>query len=259
VDVWAYAVGTANLASTPVYAYVGWRLMQRPMPYAARLPAAQFSIWWIGLGVASLITGLEGIGGGLGILGFPSAFTAYFLTLLVDAALLWGLVGYLAYIYTGKYHLLELSLFYAAFYVAAVDYVIGREPYAVVLSAGVPTLLYHFGDSGPVFGFVAFGLLVPEFVGLVLYLSLIRRTTDRTRRYRIGMVSVSLWSYFLLAFVGTPSSIAAAEAWNLLKAILDVVSALVALVAFFPPAPLRRWLRVDAVPGGSESGAGVAG
>jgi hypothetical protein len=258
VDVWIYAIGTASLASTPVYAYVGWRLWQRPMPYSARLPAAQFSIWWLALGVGSLIAGIEGLAGGLGVLGFPTGFTAYLLTVLVDTAALWGLVGYLVYIYTGKYHLLALGAFYAAFYICALDYVIGNEPYAVVFSAGIPTILYHLRNtSGPLFAFVAFGLVVPELVGAGLYVSLLRKTTDRTRRYRIAMVGVSVWMYFLLAFVGTPSSLVAAEVWNLVRAILDVVAAVVALVAFFPPEPLRRWLRVEAVPGGSEGTAGV--
>jgi hypothetical protein len=258
LDIWAYAIGTANLGATPVYAYVGQRLLQRPVPNAARLPAVQFSLWWVGLGVGSLISGLEGVAAGMGWLAFPAAYTAYLLSLLVDTALLWGLVGYLLYIYTGKYHLFELSAFYAVFYVAAIYYVIGREPYAVVLSAGIPTILYHLNSSGPVFGFVAFGLLVPEIVASILYLSLLRRTTDRTRRYRIAMVSVSLWMYFVLAFAGSPSSIPAAETFGLVKALLEVVAALVSLFAFFPPELLQRWLRVEAVPVTERGSQGAA-
>jgi hypothetical protein len=244
---WLFAAGVANIAATPVYGYVGLRLYQRPVPDRARLPSAQFALWWWGLGWTGFIAGLEALLFSIGALTFPLAFTLYLLTVLGDCIILWGLVGYLLYLYTGKYHLLELSAFYAAFYVTVLFWVISSAPESVVLTGGRPALVYAHQLGGPVLYAVLLGLVFPELIASLLYISLFRRTKDRTLRYRIAVVSAALLLYFG-AGLFTPSGSGGAEAWNLLTALLEVGSAVLALFAFFPPEPLRRLLGVSAVP-----------
>ena len=249
MDPWAAAAGSADLVSAPVFGFVAWRMFRRPVPERARLPASQFSLWWAAVGAGALVTGVEGVAGAVGALSFAAAYSAYLVTLLVDAVALWGLVSYLVYIYFGKYHLVELSGFYALFYVAALYYTIARHPYAVYLPAGVPTLEYSYPNAGVVFGFVVLALLIPEILGVVLYVSLLRRTTERTPRYRIVVVSASLVLYFGLAFFAPPASLVPANVWTLGKAMLDVFAAGLAFAAYFPPVWVQRRLGVEPVPG----------
>jgi hypothetical protein len=247
MDPWASAAGATNLLSTPVYGYVAWRLYKRPVPREAQLPAIQFSAWWIAIAVGAGITGIEGILGASGALTLPLALTAYILTLLIDSVALWGLVAYLLYIYTGRGQVLLLSAFYGAFYLAALYYTVARHAIGVTEVAGVPTLVYANGNSGPVFAFVVLALIVPEVVAVILYASLLRQTTERTLRYRITLVTVALVLYFGLAFFGPPSTWVYADAWTLVKAGLDVFGAIIVLLAYFPPSAVRARLRVGRI------------
>jgi hypothetical protein len=242
-DGWLLATGIADLAATPVYGYVGFRLYQRPVPTPARLPATQFSIWWWGIGVTAAIGGVEGTLASIGALHLTLGLTFYLLTVLVDAVTLWGLVGYLVYLYTGRYHLVALSAFYAAFYVVTLYWIIAGGPSGISLASGTPAVTESHALGGVIVAFVLFGLLGPELVAMVLYASLLRKVSDRTLRYRIAVVTVSLLLFFLVAFIpgaGGPRAF--------VEALFDVLSAIVAFVAFFPPAALQRALGVSAVP-----------
>jgi hypothetical protein len=246
-DLWAGVAGATSLLSAPVYGYVAWRLYRRPVPAEARLPAAQFSAWWLAFGVGAAITGVEGVLGAAGRLSLPLAMTAYVLSLLVDSVALWGLVAYLVYIYTGRSRVVLLSAFYATFYVAALFYTVARHPIGVTEPGGVPTLVYAYGSSGVIFAFVVVGLVVPELVGIILYASLLRRTTERTLRYRIALVTTGLVLFFVPAFFSPPGAWVSADVWTVVKAGLDVAGALVVLLAYFPPTAIRRRFRVGRV------------
>jgi hypothetical protein len=233
-------VGLVDVAVAAAYGYVGNRLLRRPVPQAARLAAYQFSLWWYALGASTAISGLEGILVAAGGLTFPLALTLYLITLLLDCVFLWGLVGYLTYIYTGRHHLVPLSTFYAALYVAALYFVIAQAPYGVVIRQGLPTLHFASSASPALLGFVVFGILVPELAGIVLYLSLYFKTTNRTQRFRIGFVGLGILLWFGLAFITLPATLVNPVAWTIGKAILGGVAALIVLAAYLPPAWLRR-------------------
>jgi hypothetical protein len=229
----------ANVLGAFVYAYVGLRLYGRPVSPAARLAVAQFSVWWLGLGVSSALGAFEALLAYAGLLSLAAAFTLLLLVVLLDVVLLWGLVGFLVYVYTGRYHLLELGIFYAAFYVAALYYEILSAPYAVTVVAGVPTLSVLKVSNPILVGFVIIGLIVPELAAAIFYVSLLRRTRDRIQRYRIALVSSSLFLWFAVnVFVPTSTG-----TWTVAKDLLNVVPALLALIAYFPPESIRRRLR----------------
>lgn len=257
MDAWLFAGGVTNLLVTPIYAYVGARLYERSVSSRARLPSTQFAVWWWGLGGLGVIAGVEAILYSVGWLTFALGFTLYLLTVLGDCLILWGLVGYLLYLYTGKYHLLEVSAFYAAFYTTALYWVISSGPNGVALSAAGPVMTYAHPLGGPVFAAVILGLVFPEVIAGLLYFSLIRRTQDRTLRYRIAMVSAALFVFFGAASYTPPPGVGY-EVWSLVKALLDASSALLALFAYFPPEALRRTFRVSAVPREEPRGEAIA-
>ncbi|HEV8050553.1 MAG TPA: hypothetical protein VGP88_08165 [Thermoplasmata archaeon] len=251
-DLWLAATGVANLAATPVYAYVGARLYERRVPSPARLPAAQFSIWWWGLGATGAITGAEGLVAAVGTLQLALGLTMYLVTVLADCVILWGLVGYLLYLYTGRNYLVPLSAFYAVFYVVTLYWILASGPSSISVASGKPIVVYAHVVGGPILAFVLLGLIVPELIAVVLYASLIRRTTDRTLRYRIAFVSAAIGLFFLFGFFAPTGSV-----WALVTAVVDAVSAVLALIAFFPPSAVQRVLRVRPVDTEDESGEGV--
>jgi hypothetical protein len=251
-DGWLLAAGLTNLLATPVYLYVGTRLYERPVPSAARLPAAQFSIWWWGIGVSGAIGGIEGILAAFGALQFALGLTLYLVTILGACVFLWGLVGYLLYLYTGRNYLLVLSGFYALFYVITLYWIVASVPNAISVASGSPTVTFAHMLGGPIIFVVVFGLVVPELAAIVLYASLLRRTTERTLRYRIAVVSAALALFFAVGFF-TPSG----AAWTLVRAVLEAVSALLALIAYFPPGRVQRALGVEAVAHDEPSREGV--
>ncbi len=241
MDPWTILLALIEFGVAGIYAYIAEQVGGRPVGTAARLAAYQFGIWWYGLAAASATSGVEAALVASGALNFPGAITLYLLTVLVDCALLWGLVSYLAYIYTGKNHLLPLSAFYGAFYLAVLYYVFSLDPDGFVVQGGLPALAYaRKSVGGPLEWFVVFGLIVPEFVAVLLYLSLYRKTTDRTQRYRIGLVSTGISLWFIIDVISSPSASIAPVAWTIAKGLLAAVSGLIVLAAYRPPELFRR-------------------
>ncbi|MCI4337470.1 MAG: hypothetical protein L3K17_09865 [Thermoplasmata archaeon] len=235
-DPWNEAVGVTSVFSAAAYAYVAYRLSQRQVAPAAVLASRQFTLWWAGLSGTAVLGGAAVLLATLGWLTLPVAETAEFVIVLLDCAILWGLVGYLTYVYTGRYYLVPLSAFYAVFYVAVLYFEISEVPIGAHIQAGSLTLTYaHPVVLGPLVDFVVFGLLVPEFAGAFAYLSLLRSTRDPAQRYRITLVSLSILLWFSAALF-IPSSPAS---WGLVKGLLEAGSALLTLAAYSPP----HWVR----------------
>jgi hypothetical protein len=259
VNDWSLAAGLVAFGTVPVYLYVGDRLRRRPVPDRARLPSLQFTVWWWGLAASSALGGIGEILWAFRSLTLPLDLTLEILSVLVGVAFLWGLVGYLTYLYTGTYHLIGWTVFYAAFFVAVVYYEFALVPIGVTAMAGVPTLVdaRSAASLGLLTVFVVFSLLVPEFAGIVLYASLLRRTRDRTLRYRIAFVSLGLAIFLGSDIAPSPTPLVPAVAWTLVKAVIEVGASLIVLVAYFPPARLQRALRIepmDAIDGRAPEG-----
>lgn len=234
MDLWLVAGGLTSLLGSSVYAYVGRRLAARPVPVEARFARTQFSVWWYGLAASGIVTGLAALVAAEGGLTLPLALTDYFVMLVVDVALLWGLVGYLTYVYTGRYHLLEISGFYALFYVGLLYFVFVQVPTSASIEAGAVIIHYQYGPPPLLAAFVVLALLLPEFIGTFLYLSLYRRTGDPTRRFRILLVGASLVLWFSTALF-VPST---APFWGVVKGGIETLAALLSLAAYWPP---RSW------------------
>ncbi len=225
-----------GFAVAGVYLYVGTRLAERPVRPTARLASLQLALWWGGLGVSGVLAALELSFAVANLLPVALAATLYLLAVLVDVAFLWGLVGFLVYVYTGKYHLVELTAVYSVFYAMILYFVFVQQPISVHFVAGAPALVY--ARTAPLWleAPIVLILLGPELVGAVLYLSLFRRTRDHDQRVRILLVGggILLWLLIDLFF---PSS---SGALVLAKNVVQVVPGLMSFAAFYPPEWLRR-------------------
>jgi hypothetical protein len=231
-----------------VYSFFGYRLFRRPVSEESRLASAQFAVFWAGIGVTIMIQGAEVALAAFNDLPFALALSLRLMTALVTCAFLWGLVGFLTYVYTGRYHLLELSVFYGSFFFIIMYWILAQEPFSVVISAGVPRLLGHGLPSAWLSGAVTIGDVVPVVVGAALYLSLYGRTVDPAQRLRICMVgaSILLWLALEEWFPGTTTELL------LTKHLLQLIPGLMSFVAFFPPAWVRRLLQSSTPLGGDD-------
>ncbi len=241
-------VGVSFLVAA-VYLYFAYRLSQRNVAPAARLASNQFALWWGGIGITGAISGVEVALAAAGVITLPEAQTIYFLSVLIDCAFLWGLVGFLIFVYTGRYHLFELTAFYAWFYITVLYFVFARVPSGVSYSAGSVSLVYSVPAVPALELVIVLGLIVPEILGAILYLSLARRSpAGSAQRLRIWLVGGGILLWFAID-VFVPSSTAG---WAIVRTILELVPGAMSLIAFYPPSWGPARLRAVVADRGTE-------
>jgi hypothetical protein len=247
VDNEAILSGVVTLAIVVVYGYLGWRLIQRRVSDEARLPATQFGLFWIGLAAVSLVTGVESLGAAFYPPNLALVVTGLYLQLLLICLLLWGLLGYLIYLFLGRHYLAPLTALYTVSYVLLLYAVVAADPSTVTLSSGVVSA----GFANPVGGYLAallfVVLIVPELAGALLYFTLFFRTRDRTVRFRVTLVSWSLFLWFGLTSLHFERLVGGGLASQLASSALGAVAAVAIFVAYYPPPSVRSWLGVQAV------------
>jgi len=232
----AGATVVISLGVAAVYLFVGRRIAEREVSRNARLASYQLALWWGGLGVSGVLGSVELALALANAYPFALALTLSLVGYLLAVAFLWGLVGFLVFVYTGRYHLIELTTLYGAFYVMIVYYYLAQAPYAVGFHAGAPTLLYAqpglFWLAVP----IVLILLGPVIVGGILYLSLLRRTHDRGTRSRIWLVGGGILLWFAIDLFIPDSS----GSWSLVRSVIQVLPGMMSLIAFYPPAWAQR-------------------
>jgi hypothetical protein len=221
--------------SALIYSFLGWRLSRRSVSVPSRLPAAQFAAFWLGLAALTAVVGLESLAAAFVLPSLAVAVTILYLEILVLCVVLWGLLGYLLYLFTGRSFLGPLSVAYGAVYVVLLYLVTTSDPTGVFVRLG--TVMIEFGGSvGSDFGILLLvALILPEFVGALLYFSLVFRTPDRTVRYRVSLVSGSLIIWFGLAPLNISSLLGGGLLADLLSRSVGTFAGLVTLLAYYPP------------------------
>jgi hypothetical protein len=230
------AILLVSLGAAAVYLYVGKRLFERVVATSARLASIQLALFWGGLGVTILLDALEdalALGNSFPV---PLALTFVIVADLVAVIALWGLVSFLTYVYTGRYHLFEWGAIYVAFFVMAIYYTLARDPSGVAFAMGAPTIVYSAAAIKWLEAVIVVILVGPELVGAILYLSLLRRTKVQEQRSRIWLVGggILLWMGLDLFL---PASSGGAI---LLGRVLEVIPGVMTLVAFYPPTWAQR-------------------
>jgi hypothetical protein len=240
-----FVTALTAIAIAYVYCFVGYRLFQRPVSMEARLASAQFSTFWYAIGVTAALIAFESLLAAAGVLSLSIAVTVGLVSVLIDCVFLWAIVDFLVYVYSGRYHLRLVTGFYCLFYFLALYYTILEHPYAVVIRAGVPSLSETSVGMPALELVVVVGLLFPEFIAAILYLSLLRRTQDRSQRFRITVVGLSIIAWFGLEFFFPSSTTGETFA----RSLLELIPAFLTLMAYLPPEWMRRRFRITGVPG----------
>jgi hypothetical protein len=256
IDSAAIIVAFLSLVSAAVFVFLGWRLSQRVVARSARLPLAQFATFWFGL---ALTTGFGGFESAWAVFGTPPlgvVVTILYLELLLISILLWGLLSYLVYIFTGRQYLVALSVLYAAVYVTLLYLIAAAEPQSVTVSLGTVGVTYESAIAGPaVLGVVAL-ILLPEILASLAYFSLYFRTKDRTIRFRVTLVGWGLFLWFSSGLLGLGTTVDPGLAGIVLQHLIALAVAVLIFIAFFPPGLLRERYRISGVDERGE-GAGL--
>jgi hypothetical protein len=243
----ALVVGVASFLEVAVYLYIGVRLYHRPVTAETRVPALQFSLFWVGLAASTTLGGIESL---IAVFRTPPlalAVTFEYYDIVIVAAALWGLISYLYFLYTGRNGILPVTLLYVLEFGLIVYYISASMPNGVSVSDGTVSLTLLTPLTGPITDLAVLILVVPEFVAGFAYLRLYFRSRDRTVRYRIALVSGGILGWFFLDLADIASRSGGNLTWILVGSLLPIVAALVVLIAYYPPRYLRERFGIAAI------------
>jgi len=240
---------TLSTISAAIYYVVGRVLSQRRSVLPeARLAWSLFVVWWYALAAATLSGALMNVLGGLGIAGLAWFTTFTLINLLAICVALHGLMFYLLYLFTGKRGLLKpLSVFYIGYYILLVYYIQASSPVSVTVERWSTTLEYQNEIRGPLFLIAVLLLVFPQIIGSLAYFTLYFQVQTVTQRYRILVVSWSIIIWFLSAFLATIAGLSQQDWWQIASRLIGLVAALAVMLAYVPPAWIKRRFGVASV------------
>lgn len=237
---WTLALSSALAAvSAATFLHVARSIARRPASPEMRAPARWFAAYWIGAAIFAAIAGVQIL---VAMAGYtPTALfvaTRTAMTLVGSAALA-ALLAYLLFLYTGRRLLVQSGALYAGVGLLAAFETLALEPTGVRVGAWHVELTFA---REPGLGALLALLLVfvPPLAGAIAYAALWPRVQSPAGRWRIGLVSASLFLWYTGQLA---SRIASDDLWMFLtRPILGLAVASLTLVAFSPPAWLRaRW------------------
>lgn len=239
---------TTDLAITAVYWWAGSRLWKRHVSESV-LPAwRMLTLWWFALGATGLLAGFASLLAAVGVTDLPAFVFLQHVQALSFCVAMVGLGYYLLYFVTGRGMLIPLTVLYSGFFVLLVYVVIAGDPQALDASGWRPRIVFA-NTLHPAIGLwpSVILLLAPQSAFALLYLALWPRVKDRTLRYRIALIasSIALWTIGV-AFIAR-SELSQSVPVQVAARLLVLGSALTMLLAYQPPAWVRRRLGVRGV------------
>jgi hypothetical protein len=255
----------ASVVTGVLYLYLGRVLHQRKVSPEAGLARDMFAFWWILLGLLSFLGVVEIALYRAGDLPIWLYMTFGQFGLWALFAALWALQVYLMYLYTGsKRWVAPLGLFYLALYMGFVALIHWIGPPGAISDNGwmLRTDQAFTLSRGWTIALIIV-LLGPQMAAAIAYASLYRRTSDRTQRYRIALLTGAILVWFgtssLVGATSDPNPDHINVSWQIAQRLLSIAAALTILAAYRPPAWVRhrfavRSLDDEAVPAASGGG-----
>lgn len=235
-----------------IFAYVGRDFARRPASEDTRRARDCFVAWWYGLSVVTLVGALRSALGAAGFLDLSVHVALSFFSLLPLMVALFGLLYYLLFIHTGNARLFTpLAVAYTALFVGFAWLITWLKPTAVKVDAWSVGFEYARKLEGWPVGVLIILLLGPVLVAALLYGSLVFRAKTRIARYRVGMTSGAFLLWFGSSGIASVLGLTTLPNWPVASRAIGLVSTLMVLAAYRPPAALRR--RLESEPEGVET------
>lgn len=213
------AANALALAGAVVYALIGARYAR----LARRTPMqAPFALFWLGIAAYGLADGAWGLAVPLAQPPLASGVLVLHLKILAGCAAFFGLVYYLAYLYTGRFHLIwPLLVLYAGVFVVVTYSYVARDPVGQEVRAWGGGLTY--ANEGGILSKVAYALLfAPPLAGALAYGALLPRAATREQRLRIIATSAAFAVLFGGMLLGWMTNVV--PGWPLLEKALAVAA-----------------------------------
>lgn len=228
-----------NLLAVIVATFVARELLRRPTQGASRRATRMFALWWGAFAADTLLNTLTWLAGGAGIASEAVVALLSYPALTCIVLMIWGLMYYLTYLFTGRESLFTpIAVFYALSWVAFVALVIYLHPIGVRMGPYSGEIAYSIQPPAAASLWVAIFFLLPPILGAILYGTLVFRVKERAHRYRILAVSVGIFVWFTSSLVFTGTG-AGGDALAITGKVLGLACLGLFLSAYVRP----RWLR----------------
>jgi len=265
LDGWTAFQSVVALVTGIVYAYVARLVLSRHPSDEARVANYAFATWWACFGALEFLVAVYSLPSSLGYRDVAIVTTVLDLLFILIAAAFWGLVYYLAYLYTGSSKTLwPITLFYAllavglVYLIAWLD-VSGFDAQGQIVCRQPPVPCSGLTPAG-ISILLGLALSLPIVGAAIAYGSLYFRATERTQRFRIAITAGSFVLWFgwstLSSVLGLSRRAQDLQAAGdpSLQHTLSLVNSAIALVvpvfvvlAYRPPLWLRTRLGVEPV------------
>ena len=231
------------LLSAALFALVGRVTSRRHVGGGAQLAATLFSLWWYVIAALNTVTAFTHILGWAGYTDLALHETFTFVAMFLLCLALWALLYYLVYLFSGsRRFLVPISAFYAVYYAALVYLVTYSHPTSVNVQDWTVSLAFERQVVGLPLALASLLFVIPPILGALGYARLYFRVEDATQRYRIGLVSATIATWFGVVLIAWMADVSHATWWQLASRVIGLGAALLVYAAYRPPAWVRaRW------------------
>ena len=218
------------------FAAVAQAVQRRPVAGGAAVALRAFALWWACMAAYLILYGTFTVMAAYGRLATDVFLSARVVTIPLLCVGVWGITSYLLYLYTGATWVFRaMAAFYTA--VAALFFWASFTGSNEML---VQRWIITADDTSAVYRAVYFLVGLPPIAAAMAYLALLRKVDERGQRYRIVLVSGSI---FMWVASGLAARIAAHDAAIFVTLVLfGALAAAASLLAYYPPRRLRTWL-----------------
>lgn len=235
------ASSLVQLVAGACYLLVARALARREVAGEAHLASRAFVAWWTALGAYMVLWSVLTFLAAFGFAPFEMYLLARFVSVPLLMVSVWGLAYHVVFLFTGRASLWRPI---AAFYVLC-----GVAFFLLTLWLERPTTV-RVGDwavevaregGSPLLNVLYASIGLPPILASVAYGTLFWRVRDPIQKYRVALVSSSI---FLWVGSGLAARVAAGDfAKFFTLTVLGLAAALAVVLAYFPPPRLR--LRLD--------------
>lgn len=246
-----------HLFTSVLFLFIGLRLRAKRYDSAKDQRAWDaFLVWWYGMALNSTLMAFSML---LSLWGVSSLYLFVILSVLGTFAVggaMWGLLSYLLYVYTGNW---RPSRWVAGFYIVFCLYLVYTVVAFVPVRASLSTwqvFIEYAHTPGPLY---PVGLLLlfalPPILASAAFFRLYFSLTERSARYRSLVITTGIFLFFgfpyIMPIVLYLFNILTTQLpwWQLTQRMVGIVALALIYFAYYPPALVRKHLRVSAVTG----------
>ncbi|MEA3191137.1 MAG: hypothetical protein QOD77_1719 [Thermoplasmata archaeon] len=215
-----------GLLSGGFFALVGWTIHRRPVSSEVVAARDAFVLWWVLLGVLSVLGVALNVAVVLGLRDLALLTTLLLALLLLLCAAFWSLLCYLLYLYLNTNRLRWiLAVAYTILFFGLAYFVLYQQPIGVEETRWGFKFDYAREPSGPAALVAGLLFLVPVLLGAAGYLSLYRKVDNPVLRRRILIVGCSILVWFGSSLPATSDrDLGENETWQLASRLIGLAA-----------------------------------